>query len=97
MNFVFLVEFERALVLFRKRNLKIKRERRHRFDKSFCFFLISKKKVVLSENKTKDYSLNVCYTFPSDLYGRQRKYVPASKKKVLSSKNNNRFPWLDTL
>lgn len=55
----FLVEFERALVLFQKRNLKIKRERWHRFDKSFCFFLISKKNVLSTENKNNAYSSNI--------------------------------------
>jgi len=42
-NFNFLVEFERALVLFQLRNLKIKRARGYRFDKGFLILFCLKK------------------------------------------------------
>ncbi len=44
-NFNFLDEPERALVLFRLRIFKIKRARRDRFVLTFCFFLVKQKEI----------------------------------------------------
>lgn len=44
-NFNFLDEFERALVLFQLRILKIKRERGYRFDEEFLFLFDPQKEI----------------------------------------------------
>lgn len=45
MNFNFLDEFERALVLFQLRILKIKRERGYRFGEEFLFLFDPQKEI----------------------------------------------------